>query len=119
MTQLTERKINEVSVSDSALATTIGLAAHEVPGVVGMVPVSLTEGIRRVLGVQQVDEGVVIEREEDDDAPHVDVHVVVAYGVNIPVVATAVRERIAYAAKELAGVELAGVSVHVAGVTRV
>lgn len=119
MTALTERPKNEVSVSDSALATTIGLAAHEVPGVVGMVPVSLSEGIRRVLGVQQVDEGVVIEREEEGDAPQVDVHVVVAYGVNIPVVATAVRERITYAAKELAGVELAGVTVHVAGVTRV
>lgn len=109
---------DSVSVSDRALATTIGLAAHEVPGVIGMVPVSLTEGIRRVLGVQQVDEGVIIER-EGDELPSAHVHVVVAYGVNIPVVAEAVRERIAYAAKELAGVELSAVTVHVAGVSRV
>ena len=109
---------DSVSVSDRALATTIGLAAHEVPGVIGMVPVSLTEGIRRVLGVQQVDEGVIIER-DGDEHPAVHVHVVVAYGVNIPVVADAVRERITYAAKELAGVELGSVTVHVAGVSRV
>jgi uncharacterized alkaline shock family protein YloU len=45
-------------VSDAAVATIVGLAAHEVPGVVGMAPASLGEGLRRVLGLQQVDEGV-------------------------------------------------------------
>lgn len=117
MKQSGPRKINTVTVSDGALAITIGLAAHEVPGVIGMVPVSLSEGIRRVLGVQQVDEGVVIEHK--DEELHVDIHIVVAYGVSIPVVAEGVRERVTYAAKELAGTDLAGVTVHVAGVSRV
>jgi|GEM_PF-35831 len=113
-----ERPIDEVRVSDDALASIIGLAAHEVPGVVGMAPASITEGIRRILGVRQVDEGVVIEHHEADERADVDIHVVVAYGVNIPVVAESIRERVRYASKSLAGITLDEVRVHVAGISR-
>lgn len=109
---------DRIVVTDSALAKIIGLSAHEVPGVVGMAPASLGEGIRRILGSRQVDEGVVIARGEQDDAAEVDIYVVVAYGVNIPVVADSVRERVRYAAKTYAGVELTKVRVRVAGVSR-
>lgn len=110
--------VDEVSVSDGALAKIIGLSAHEVPGVVGMAPASFTEGIRRILGARQVDEGVVLARSEDGRSADVDMHVVVAYGVNIPVVAESVRERVKYAAKLYAGIELKKIRVHVAGVSR-
>ncbi len=114
------RKVDAVEVSDGALATIVGLAAHEVPGVVGMAPASLTEGIRRILGARQVDEGVVLDRGGPDRAgvATVDLHVVVAYGVNIPVVAEQIRKRVEYAAKRYAGVELHEVTVHVDGVSR-
>lgn len=106
-------------VSDDALATLIGLAAHEVPGVVGMAPASLGEGIRRILGVSQADEGVDIVRDGDgDEHPDVVLHVVVAYGVNIPVVAESVVQRVRYAARHFGGVEVDDVQVHVAGVSR-
>lgn len=106
-------------VSDDALATLIGLAAHEVPGVVGMAPTSLGEGIRRILGVSQADEGVEIRRPDDDpEHPDVELHVVVAYGVNIPVVAESVVERVRYAARHYGGVGVREVKVHVAGVSR-
>ncbi len=107
------------NVADAALSTLIGLAAHEVPGVVGMAPTSLGEGIRRILGVSQADEGVEIERpDEAPDRPDVVLHVVVAYGVNIPVVAESVMERVRYAARHYGGVEVREVKVHVAGVSR-
>jgi uncharacterized alkaline shock family protein YloU len=114
-------EVDHVRVADQALATVIGLAAHEVPGVVGMAPAGLTEGLRRILGVSQVDEGVEVERTLDPDdggVTRVVLHVVVAYGVNIPAVADSVVERVRYAASTFAGVELAEVKVHVAGVSR-
>lgn len=107
-----------VTVTSEALATLLGLAAHEVPGVVGMAPVSIREGIKRILGVSQADEGVEVEREEGSDTATVDLYVVVAYGVNIPVVADSVRERVQYAAKTYAGIHVDNVRVHVAGVSR-
>ncbi len=113
-----ERAIDSVRVSDDALASILGLAAHEVPGVVGMAPANIGEGLRRVLGLSQVDEGVVIEHPNGELRADVDIHVVVAYGVNIPVVAESVRERTRYAAKRFAGIQLDEVRVHVDGVSR-
>ncbi|MDF1523711.1 MAG: Asp23/Gls24 family envelope stress response protein [Trueperaceae bacterium] len=110
--------VDHVHVADDALATIIGLAAHEVPGVVGMAPASLSEGLRRILGVSQVDEGVDIERSDDGASARVGLHVVVAYGVNIPAVAESVVQRVIYAARTFAGVKVADVKVHVAGVSR-
>ncbi|HZJ10402.1 MAG TPA: Asp23/Gls24 family envelope stress response protein [Trueperaceae bacterium] len=116
--QRARTSVDQVSVSDGALAKIVGLSAHEVPGIVGMAPASFSEGIRRILGARQVDEGVVLARSEDGKAADVDMHVVVAYGVNIPVVAESVRERVRYAAKLYAGIELKKIRVHVAGVSR-
>lgn len=113
-----ERPVDQIRVADGALASIIGLSAHEVPGVVGMAPASITEGIRRILGARQVDEGVNIEHPHGADRADVDLHVVVAYGVNIPVVADSIRERVRYAARSLAGIELDEVRVHVAGISR-
>lgn len=113
-----ERPIDQVRVSDAALASIIGLSAHEVPGVVGMAPASMSEGLRRLLGARQVDEGVVIEHPRGERRADVDLHVVVAYGVSIPVVADSVRERVRYAAEHYAGITLDLVRVRVVGVSR-
>lgn len=119
VTVLTPRRdADRVHVSDAAVATIVGLAAHEVPGVIGMAPASLGEGLRRVLGLQQVDEGVEVTHDAEGGACEVHLHVVVAYGVNIPAVAESVRERVAYAAVTFAGVKADRIVVHVAGVSR-
>ncbi len=110
--------VDHIRVGDGSLATIVGLAAHEVPGVVGMAPASLSEGLRRILGVSQVDEGVEVTRSEDGGSAAFTLHVVVAYGVNIPAVAESVVERVKYASTTYAGVDVTEVKVHVAGVSR-
>ena len=112
------RTPDRVQVSDAAVATIIGLAAHEVPGVVGMAPANLGEGLRRVLGLQQVDEGVEVSHDVAAGKVEVHLHVVVAYGVNIPAVAESVRERVQHAATTYAGVKPDTIVVHVVGVSR-
>jgi uncharacterized alkaline shock family protein YloU len=107
---------DKITVTDAALATVIGLAAHEVPGVIGMSPADIKDGLKRILGVSDADEGVKVARTSGDT--NVDLHVVVAYGVNIPAVADSIRERVQYASKAYAGVELGNVRVHIAGVSR-
>lgn len=111
------RPKDTINVTDEAMATIIGLAAHEVPGVVGMAPANIREGLKRILGVSQANEGVVIHR-QDGSPTTVDIHVVVAYGVNIPAVADSIRERVSYAARTYAGVFIDQVLVHVSGVSR-
>ena len=105
-----------ITVTENALASLLGLAAHEVPGVVGMAPSNLKEGLQKILGRAQARDGVVVTGEGPKRS--VDLHVVVAFGTSISAVAENVRERVQYAAKTYAGVQLEGVRVHVVGVSK-
>jgi len=108
-----------VTVTENALAALLALAAHEVPGVVGMAPAGLKDQVVRILGRQEAGEGVLVR--PDPQAPgkyQADFYVVVAVGVRIPTVVESLAERVAFAARRLAGAELSQVRVHVVGVGR-
>lgn len=108
-----------ITVTESALAAILGLAAHEVPGVIGMSPAGIRESISRILGRSEASEGVVVK--PDPNAPgkyQADLYVVVAFGARIPTVVDSIGERVHWAAKSLAGVELSTVRIHVVGVSR-
>jgi uncharacterized alkaline shock family protein YloU len=105
-----------INVTENALASLLGLAAHEVPGVVGMAPASLKEGIQKILGQPQSRDGVVVSGE--GSKRNVEVYVVVAFGTAIQAVAENVKERISFTAQSLAGIELETVKVHVVGVAK-
>ncbi|HEX2862932.1 MAG TPA: Asp23/Gls24 family envelope stress response protein [Deinococcales bacterium] len=106
-----------ITVTENALASLLGLAAHEVPGVVGMAPANIREGLqKKILGRAQARDGVIVSGEGSSRA--VEVFVVVAFGVNISAVAQGVRERITHVAQAYAGVALDAVKVHVVGVAQ-
>lgn len=105
-----------IVISEAALASLIGLTAHEIPGVVGMAPANLKEGLSRVLGRANAREGVVVTRE--GGAYAADLYVVVAYGVSIPTVARNIKDRVEHIVKTQAGIELGATRVHAVGVQR-
>ncbi|CAM4302518.1 Asp23/Gls24 family envelope stress response protein [Deinococcus marmoris] len=107
-----------ITISEAALASLIGLTAHEIPGVVGMAPANLKEGISRVLGRANVSDGVVIGKEKGGDTYTADLYIVAAYGVSIPTVARNIVERVEHTVKTLAGIELSATRVHAVGVQR-
>ena len=104
-----------IHITEAALASLIGLTAHEIPGVVGMAPANFREGIQRVLGRAQARDGVVIGRE--DGRYTADLYIVLAYGVSIPTVARNIVERVEHVVKVQAGIELAAARVHAVGVS--
>ncbi|MDV6374942.1 Asp23/Gls24 family envelope stress response protein [Deinococcus arenicola] len=107
-----------IQISEAALASLIGLTAHEIPGVVGMAPANLKEGISRVLGRANVRDGVVIGRDKDSGKYTADLYIVAAYGVSIPTVARNIVERVEHVVKNLAGIDLLATRVHAVGVQR-
>ena len=106
-----------IQITEAALASLIGLTAHEIPGVVGMAPANLKEGISRVLGRANVSDGVVIGKEGGKFTA--DLYIVVAYGVSIPRVAENIVERVTHMVKAQAGIELGATRVHAVGGQRV
>ncbi|MFC3831916.1 MULTISPECIES: Asp23/Gls24 family envelope stress response protein [Deinococcus] len=106
-----------IHITEAALASLIGLTAHEIPGVVGMAPANLREGLSRVLGRANASEGVVIGK--DAGKYTADLFIVAAYGVSIPTVAQNIVDRVVHTVKTQAGIELAATRVHAVGVQRV
>ena len=108
-----------ITVTEGALAAILGLAAHEVPGVLGMSPAGIRDSISRILGRSEASEGVVVK--PDPAAPgkyQADLYVVLAFGARIPTVVENISERVQWAAKSLAGAQLSSVRIHVVGVSR-
>lgn len=105
-----------IVITEAALASLIGLTAHEIPGVVGMAPATLREGLSRVLGRANAREGVTVSREEGEYVA--DLYVVVAYGVSIPTVARNVTDRVEHVVKTQAGIQLRAIRIHAVGVQR-
>ncbi|RJF70994.1 Asp23/Gls24 family envelope stress response protein [Deinococcus cavernae] len=106
-----------IQITEAALASLIGLTAHEIPGVVGMAPANLKEGISRVLGRANASDGVLIGKEAGKFTA--DVFIVAAYGVSIPTVARNIAERVEHVCKTQAAIDLSAVRVHAVGVQRV
>ncbi|SEJ85741.1 Uncharacterized conserved protein YloU, alkaline shock protein (Asp23) family [Deinococcus reticulitermitis] len=106
-----------IQITEAALASLIGLTAHEIPGVVGMAPANLKEGLSRVLGRANASEGVVIGKEGGKFTA--DLYIVAAYSVNIPNVARNITETVRHVVKAQAGIDLAAIRVHAVGVQRV
>ncbi len=105
-----------IVVTENALASLLGLAAHEVPGVVGMASANLRQALAKILERSQARDGVTVTSE--GAKRKADIHIVVGFGTNIRAVAENVRERMNYAAKNFAGIELTDVRVHVVGVSK-
>lgn len=106
-----------ITITEAALGSLIGLAAHEVPGVVGMAPANLREGILKILRRADSSQGVLLSKDKEKGTFSADLYVVVAYGVNIPTVARNITERVEHATKTLAGIELGRTTVHAVGVS--
>lgn len=104
-----------ITITEAALSSLIGLAAQEVPGVVGMAPANLKEGIQKILGKAQASDGVLIHK--DANGYSADLYIVMAYGVSIPTVAHNIRERVEHTVKNLANIDLQRVTIHAVGVS--
>lgn len=101
-----------ITISNEAVAQIVGHTAAECYGVVGM----SARGLGKLLGRDKLTQGIVVRGAED--GLHIDLYVVVEYGLNLAEVAASVRSRVAYEVERLTGLGLAAVEVHIEDVKR-
>lgn len=103
----------KIEVAPHAIATIAASAVGSVPGVVGMAPRNLRQGVAEVLRWQDGHKGVDVQVR--GNAIVIDLYVIVAYGTRISEVARNVRETVHYAAHQALGMPVAEVNVRIQG----
>src|SRR5947209_1030894 len=105
--------LGRITISSRAIAQIVAETAVECYGVVGMkgsLRGRIARGKARARGIE-------IGR-DTEGAVTVDLHVVVAYGLNLAEVASSVRNRVAYEVGRLTGLPVRAVEVHIDDVRR-
>jgi uncharacterized alkaline shock family protein YloU len=97
--------LGRITISSSAIAQIVAETALECYGVVGM------KGSLRGR-VTRSKRGIEIKRDSGGGVS-IDLHVVVAYGLNLAEVASSVRNRVAYEVERLTALPVLAVEVHV------
>ena len=105
--------LGSVRIADEVIASIAGIAAVDVPGVVGMSS-GLIGGMAEMMGKKNPSKGVKVQVGAREVA--VDLYIIVEYGLRIPDVALQVQEKVKEAVEIATGMSVIEVNVHVQGV---
>lgn len=103
-----------VVVSDRAIADIVGWTVLECYGVVGMASPNLVRGVGAMLSRDKLHQGIKVTQEPD--RLHIDLYLIVEYGLNVAEVAGNVRSQVMYNVKRATGRSAADIHIHVQGV---
>ena len=109
-----ETEYGEIFISPKVIAKTAGLAACESFGVVGMAAVNLANGFATLLTGEDLTKGVVVEIV--DNEVKIDLHIIVAFSVNIKACSDNVIENVKYKVEELTDLKIKEINIFVEGV---
>ncbi len=105
---------SSVVISEEVVSVIAGVAVSEVPGVVDTAG-GFAGGISEVLsGKKKLSKGIKVEVGEKETK--IDVNIIVEYGTRIPDVAFEIQNRVKKSVKEMTGLDVLEVNVHVQGV---
>ncbi len=104
-------------INDRVVAGYAGSAAVGCMGVVGMADAGMKDGWGRLLNRESLTRGINVYRK----GTHVslELHVILAYGANIPAIGRNLRESIYYAITEHTGLRVDEITIYVDGIRAV
>jgi uncharacterized alkaline shock family protein YloU len=105
---------SRVVISDRAIADIIGWTVLECYGVVGMASPNLVRGVASLLSRDRLHQGIKVR--QDRGRVHVDLFIVVEYGLNAAEVAGNVRSQVSYNVERTTGLPVTDLHIHVEGV---
>ena len=109
--------LGKVFVDENVIAMYAGSAAVECFGVVGMASISMKDGIVKLVKRDNLSHGVSVRIVEGK--LHVELHIIIAYGVSILAVAENLVDNVQYKLEEYTGMEVEKIVVCVEGVRKV
>lgn len=109
-----DTEMGKLIIDRDVLAKYAGMATTDCIGIIGMAAVNVKDGVTKLLKRENVARGVSIY--VNGDRIKIELHVIVAYGVNIRVVAQNVLESVRYKIEEYTGLTVEKINVIVEGV---
>jgi len=107
-------QLGEIYFDQDVIARFAAQSASECFGVVGLASVNMKDGLAKLLKNENIIQGVNLEVVED--VIHIDLHIIVAYGVSISAVADNLMHDVKYRVEEFCGISVEEVNVYVEGV---
>lgn len=104
----------KITVTDNAIALVVGHSALECYGVVDLVAKKLGDNIKELMGKSQRTRGIKILT--IGDRIHIDLDIILKYGVSIQAVAESVRRSVKYNVEQFTGMIVDSVNINVVGV---
>ena len=104
----------DILIDNEVIAQYAGLTAVECFGIVGMATISMKDGLVKLLRGDSVSKGVNVSIE--DNQISIDLHIIVAYGVSISVVADNLMSTVRYKIEEFTGMPVKHINIFVEGV---
>ncbi|MFB5191552.1 Asp23/Gls24 family envelope stress response protein [Alicyclobacillus fastidiosus] len=115
MPKTIDTQYGQISVADEVIATSAGFAAMECEGLASMASRrQVVDRLTEVFGRDNPGRGV--EVRFADGSLHVDLYIVVNYGVNIYETAQTIRQKVHYLLSDTIGVEAESINIYVQGV---
>ena len=109
-----ETKNGTITLADDYLSKLIGNAASSCFGVAGMAPHG-KQKFRNIFSKKNYTEkGINITG--DADSINVDLHIIVAYGMNITAIAKSITHKVKYVVREVTGITVNKVTVRIDGI---
>lgn len=110
-----ETRLGRIDISEAYLSKLIGHEVTSCFGVVGMVPSGSRQKLfNRFSKTDRADTGICVTG--DADSISVELHIVVTYGMNINAIAASITEKVKYAVKEIAGINVDKVTIKIDGI---
>lgn len=106
-----ENRLGTVTISNNFFAELVSHAASSCFGVSGMVVSGASQGLRQIAGALLPDKGVLVSAKDGELI--VDLHIEVAYGVNIAAVVRSIVSEVRYAVENTTGFKVNRVNVFV------
>ena len=114
MAVIQQNSYGKIEYSDEFLSNLAGLATMDCYGIVGMSSQKAMDGIVEMLKGENLSKGVRIYTE--NDAVHVELYVIVEYGVSISAVASNVIDTVKYRVEKITGLNVEKVDVTINGI---
>ncbi|MGY4689781.1 Asp23/Gls24 family envelope stress response protein [Salibacterium sp. K-3] len=108
-------RLGSIDVSRDVVSTIAGGAAVDCYGIVGMASQKqIKDGLSEMLGKDNFSRGVLIR--ENGDSIHIDMYIIVSYGIKISEVAYNVQSKVKYQLQQMLGLTVDSVNVYIQGV---